>query len=967
MYGDYSHKGREMKRRDALKAITTAGGGVILGVNGWPAFAAAGDLIAKPIRGLIRKDGKLWQPIHISIPSPIPNAVIKVDGVAYPRQPSYVAEQRIEMHHPMETAEQKSVVTVEGAGTAASVTVTLKPVREVLVYVLPHSHHDLGYTELQAKVEDKQVANIDRGINLARKTEGYTEGARFVWNLEVLWGAQLFLRRASPAKRAEFVQAVKRGWLALNGMYANELTGLCRPEELVQLFRYGVQLGAECGVKVDSAMLSDVPGFTWGTVTAMAQAGIRYVSAAPNWFDRIGTLMIQWQDKPFWWISPSGKEKVLLWVPWTGYAMSHIVKQASLDWVGDYQNRLDEVTFPYNISYIRWSGHGDNAEPDPDISEFFNAWGQKYEWPKFKISSTSEAFAAFDTRYGKDLPEFRGDLTPYWEDGAGSSALETALNRSAADKLVQAEAVFAVSSSAKYPAGEVAEAWRNVLLYSEHTWGAWNSVSDSENTFVTDQWRVKREFAVNADRLARELLTRALPSGATGAATHIDVHNTTSWVRTEVVRISKELSAGSDRVTDQRGNRVPSQRLNTGELAVNVKDLPAFAAERFGIAPGQAHFDGTPVTARDGVLDNGLLRARVDLKTGSIIELFHGNADNLVDTGSGGGLNEYLFLAGSNVADLQKNGDVSVTVEENGPLVAVLRIESSAPGCNRLIRTIRLASGADYLEIANLVDKKQATLNPNPGKGGPGDAFAQSGSKESVQFAFPFLIKGGQTRVNMPLSVVRPEIDQLPGACKNWLPVGRWADVSNAQYGVTWISLDAPLVEIGEISANLLGSQRDPAIWRKHILPTQKIYSWVMNNHWGTNYRAYQEGPVEFRYALHPHGRFDPAAASRLAIGMSQSLLSAAADDSSPRTEPFLSVEPDDVLVTALKPSADGKACIVSIFGASGHDRQVKLKWSAPAPTALWRSDLSELPLEPIHGSLNLAGWQLITIRAEHA
>ncbi|MBB5319410.1 hypothetical protein HDF09_004118 [Edaphobacter lichenicola] len=45
-------------------------------------------------------------------------------------------------------------------------------------------------------------------------------------------------------------------------------------------------------------MISDVPGCTWGTVSAMAQAGIRYFSAAPNYFDRIGAFMVEWQDKP---------------------------------------------------------------------------------------------------------------------------------------------------------------------------------------------------------------------------------------------------------------------------------------------------------------------------------------------------------------------------------------------------------------------------------------------------------------------------------------------------------------------------------------------------------------------------------------------------------------------------------------------------------------------------------------------
>ena len=228
------------------------------------------------------------------------------------------------------------------AGQHSTASVQLQPVRKLQIFILPHSHHDLGYTDLQANVEEKQMANISRGIELARNTASNPAGARFVWNLEVLWGADQFMRRKSPAERDELIAAVKKGWIALNGMYANELTGLCRPEELLQLFRYAGELGKQCGVRVNSAMISDVPGYTWGTVTAMAQAGIRYFSAAPNYFDRIGTFMVEWQDKPFWWVSPSGREKVLLWVPWTGYAMSHIMKLTP-DWVNKYQARLDEV------------------------------------------------------------------------------------------------------------------------------------------------------------------------------------------------------------------------------------------------------------------------------------------------------------------------------------------------------------------------------------------------------------------------------------------------------------------------------------------------------------------------------------------------------------------------------------------------------------------------------------------------
>ena len=89
------------------------------------------------------------------------------------------------------------------------------------------------------------------------------------------------------------MDALKSGQVALNGMYLNELTGLCRPEELLRLFKYTTELSKSTGQKIDAAMISDVPGYTWGTVTAMAQAGIRYFSVAPNYFDRIGDILVK--------------------------------------------------------------------------------------------------------------------------------------------------------------------------------------------------------------------------------------------------------------------------------------------------------------------------------------------------------------------------------------------------------------------------------------------------------------------------------------------------------------------------------------------------------------------------------------------------------------------------------------------------------------------------------------------------
>lgn len=962
-----------MKRRDLLKGLTMAAGGAFCSGPTWNvAVGQQGSpnppKLATPIRGLARTDKGLLQPLQISIENGGGSglAVTKVDGVEVDRRRLQSGANAFEVYVKPASSTRSSVVSVDVNGSQQSETVEIKPVRQMLIYVLPHSHHDLGYTDLQANVEEKQMLNIKQGIDLARKTADYPEGSRFVWNLEVLWGADLYMQRRSQEEKSELIEAIRKGWIAPNGSYANELTGLCRPEELLQLFHYSTVLGKQCGMRVDSAMMSDVPGFTWGTVAAFSQAGIRYFSAAPNYFDRIGTFMVAWQDKPFWWLGPSGKDKVLFWVPWTGYAMSHVMKVGP-DFVAKYQDRMDDVQYPYDISYIRWSGHGDNAVPDPEISEFARSWNEKYEWPRFFIASTSTAFSSFEKRYGNQLPQYRGDLTPYWEDGAASSALETRLSRGAADRISEAFALSAIKRSSTYVPAAYDAAWRDVLLYSEHTWGAWCSVSDSESDFTKKQWEVKRAFAVDADKGSENLLKSVFEQGSksSGAST-IQIHNATSWDRTEIVYLSHDLSVAGDHVTNNAGKSVPSQRLSSGELAVLVTNVPAFGVATYSISGKKPHHEGASVTIKDGVIENGVVRAKIDPATGNIIELnLHGNPQNMVDRLKGNGLNEYLFLAGNDVDHLQRSGPAKITIEDNGPLVVSMRIESSAPSCKSLLRHVRLVAGMDHLELINVVDKERAPLNPHPGVGGPGDEFAQRGSKESLQFAFPFSVPGGKMTMDIPLGNMQPEVDQLPGSCKNWLPVGRWIDVSNHDYGVTWATLDAPLVEVGSVSATMLGSQRDPNVWRKHIEPTQTFYSWVMNNHWGTNYRAYQEGPVEFRYALRPHQGHSAGAANRFAIGLSQPLLATPASGQNSGAGSFLRVQPEDVLALTLKPSDDSKAWIVRLFGASDEPQKATLTWPKVAVGKTWLSNLAEEQLNPAPNEVPVGAWELVTLRID--
>ena len=126
---------------------------------------------------------------------------------------------------------------------------------------------------------------------------------------------------------------------------------------------------------------------------------------------------------------------------------------------------------------------------------------------------------------------------------------------------------------------------------------------------------------------------------------------------------------------------------------------------------------------------------------------------------------------------------------------------------------------------------------------------------------FPFALEDPHVRIDVPFGIFRPEVDQVPGSSKNYFSVQRWVDLSDARGGVTLTTLDAPLIQLGEIRTDAIVTG-----WLENAEPSATLYSYVMNNYWETNYRAAQDDEVTFRYSLRAHGRFDEAAAERFAL-----------------------------------------------------------------------------------------------------
>jgi len=624
----------------------------------------------------------------------------------------------------------------------------------------------------------------------------------------------------------------------LGGTYANLMTALCRPEELCHLFDDKTRLENELGINIPSAMISDIPGYAWGLVPAMAQHGVRYFSSGPNTGDRIGHTLEAWGDKPFYWVSPSGNERVLHWAAGSGYSLFHQGGLSKDDGsrLLEYLAKADSSAYPYDMVQLRYTVGGDNGGIDSSLSTFVANWNMKYESPQIQISTVTEMFREFEGKYGTNLPQLKGDMSPYWEDGAGSTALETGLSRNAAARLVEAEKLWTIFSPADFPTQRFQQAWQQVMLFSEHTWGAWNSTSDPDLEFVKGQWRIKKTFAEQADSLSNGLYQEILKRSFEGNAKSkkFKVFNIGGAAFSDVVTIPANLDMkATESLVDEKGNSVVVQQLTSGEWVFLAADIPAFGSREYSIISQQPKSAG-PVILPGNQLRNAFYTVILDPASGSIRSI----RDSLqhidwVDQSQGSGLNAYVYT-GKDAANPLSNGICTITVKENGPVVSSLLVESSAPGCKSLSREISLYNGIPRIDLVNTIEKLAVR------------------EKENVRFAFPFNIKQPTTLLDYAWTSLQPEVDQLPGSNKNYFTIQDRVLVQGEGRNITLYTPDAPLIELGGMTAENWMQGAPNVAWMEKTESSALVYSWVMNNSWHTNFKADQEGKTIFRYAIVP-------------------------------------------------------------------------------------------------------------------
>jgi alpha-mannosidase len=933
--------------------------------------AAAVSFDATPTVFFVRDGDGLKQLLTVNVDNSGAPAAgvlsIRIDGrdLSFPLDPIPQGKSSFPVAIPEIAKSVEATFTLKANGLAVKKDIPLKPERKWNVYLFHHSHTDIGYTELQSRVGQNHLEYLDSVIDYCRQTDGYPDDAKFRWNIEVSWALEYYRAARPESKFKELVDLIKAGRVELSGLQLN-VSDCFAHEEIIRAVENPVALGRRYGFDVRAAMNDDVTGFAWALPQIFAQNGVRYFATGVNETRSRAPLR---RPNPFWWESADGS-RVL---QWNGEhylfanhdLLLHEPLARSAPKVGEYLAKLEaRGDYPYDLIAFNISAWvTDNCPPGRGLSDRVKEWNEKFVSPRLRLATLHEFFERLEKAYGPKIPVHKLGWPDYWTDGVASTAFETGLNRVTHNELIAAEKAAALAArldpgkTFRFPGDQIREAYDLAMLYDEHTWGAYNSIDDPQSELARGQWALKSSFAYRAREASRTLLRRGTEALAKLISADGDyeftVFNPLSWPRTDVVRVTLPAGAlrdakGKLRVIDRRlGSDAKFQMLGDDAILLVARDIPSMGYAVFAVRPGE----GGPPTAAGpekkgtgpgpgpgsvplSTIENRFYRITVDVKTGGISSLIDKETGReLVDKACPWPLNTYVYEQPEGgrkaVDDMTKRAifhrwtpeSAKVAAGWQGPVAASFVVTSAPKMCRQLEQRIILYDDIKRVDLVNVLDKEE-TFDP-----------------EAVYFAFPFVVgpglpaafsnklgsilpadkakgihpgaaalPGPNVRFEISDADMAPGTEQLPGTTLDWHTVQNWVEFSGKDARVIWSPVEAPLVMFGDIN---IGK------WLKTLdLTNAWVFSYAMNNYWMMNFKASQEGRVEFRYSLTslPPGAAAPdrVASSRFGWEVHTPLAAVwlPAKNKGRFTTPFESfaaIDQPNIIIQALWLDSDGK------------------------------------------------------------
>lgn len=841
----------------------------------------------------------------------------------------------------------------------------LKPVlQQATLHLTGNSHIDAAWLWPETETVDVVKRTFGTALQLMNEYPTYTYTQSAAQYNE--WMAEKY-----PEMNAEIKKRIKEGrWEVVGGMWVEPDLNMPDGESQVRSILLGKRwFQKEYGVDVRIGWNPDSFGYNWQLPQIYKRSGIDYFV----------TQKMTWNDtnplpfKLFWWQSPDGS-KVLTYFPrdYANNNLNPVRLSTDLASARKFSPGLTEMMDLYGIG-----DHGGGPtraildegqhwmEPDKIVPKmqfglaqpFFTQVEQKIasDSPVWNYQSIAKGYTFPKPVEGKiAIPTWNSEMYLEYHRGVFTTQADHKRNmRESEEWTLNAEkyASLAWLNGDAYPNAKFTDAWKKITFNNFHDLAAGSGIGiiykDAQKDYDRVHWATNEISARALHTLAAGVDTRAT------AGVPVLVFNPLAWQRSGVVTVDVQLpeaSANGVSVVDSHDQVLPSEVLssnlktNTYKLLIEAKDVPSMGYAVLHVIPGSKPF-ASDLKASGMTMENAALRVVVNPSNGCITSLFDkkSNFESLAKGGCGNQLQTFKDTPEKYDAwnidpgTLDHNTPIdqvdSVKLVENSPLRAVIRVTRTWQN-SKFVQDITLYANADRVKVVNDIDWHETHV--------------------LLKAAFPLAASGPKATYEIPYGT----IERATTRNNSWekaqfeVPALRWADLGDSQHGFSLINESKYGYDgVGNmLRLSLLRSPTwpDPEADREH-----HHFSYELYPHAGTWKDALTErAGYEFNYKLH---------ASQVESHTG----------SLPAEHSYLSVAPENVVLTAVKKAEDDNGLIFRVFEWAGKQSDVVFTLPGGATSAT-ETDLME---KPIGSPLSVSGnkvtvpihpYEILSIRADY-
>jgi alpha-mannosidase len=773
-----------------------------------------------------------------------------------------------------------------------------------------------------------------------------------------------WLEQKYPPVFNQIQQRVKEGrWEMVGGMWVEPDLNMPDGESQVRQLLIGKRyFQSRFGVDVRIGWNPDSFGYNWQLPQIYKRSGVDYFV----------TQKMAWNDtnqlplKLFWWQSPDGS-RVLAYFP------------------HDYSNEIEPIDIATAFAHARQDnpgttemlhlfGVGDHGggptramldagdrwlEPDKAYAHLqFGVAGSFFSAVEKEIDTAHapiwnyKTLAAGDTKLPQppsglwSLPVWNDEL--YFEFHRGvftSQATHKRNMREAEEEMLNAEkwSSLAWLTGTPYPAAQLNEAWKKVLFNQFHDLAAGSGIgviyADAQKDYDMVRFTADAASARASHTIASYIDTQ---SGSKGVP--VLVANPLAWERTDLVDFTVQMPAAASaiEVADASGkvleaeSSITNSETHTFHVRALAPNVPSLGYKLFYVQPAggakPAAASNVQVSADGHTLENQFLRVVIDPKTGCITSLVNKktNFDAIAAGGCGNLLQAFVdtpkeYDAWNIDADFDKvftNLDMvdSVQLAEHDALRAVVRVTRHWQA-STFVQDITLYNGLPRVDIVTDIDWHER--------------------HKLLKAGFPLAASSSQATFEIPYgSIERPTTrNNSVEDAKFEVPALRWADLGDQSNGFS-------LINESKYGYDAKGNVLRLSLLRSPTWPDPEA----------------DQGHQHFSYALYPHeGSWKQGLTVRQGYDFNYHLTAMQVSPHAgklPGSFSFLKVEPENVVMTAMKKTEDGDGLLVRFYEWAGKAGNVTLT----LPPGILSATLANLMEKPEGSPLPVSGGREVTV-----